>query len=358
MLGRVKDISFPTLLTIFPQSWPLSFEAITIKIPYPHLKKISELEHFTLYGKGDDYYRRGKFHDALDCYNSVLKIQPNDEFALLRKGDILVKVDEYTKAMECFDQAIELNKNNSDAWLYKAQLNVEKKDYENALKCFDEASNINPDDERIWDGLRRLKSLMRSSKGKEKPDLDVELGKSQKTDASTGSDVLYEKALTSYSEDEPYSNKKLPLERPYEEKHVKSQQELIPKSSISTDADSVIKKDLSLEQQDEVHNIVGAPVSKKHQEPFLGEDVKRLWGKPPQNNLRLVIPIIVAAVMVSVIVLAFSGLLFSPPPTQSPQSATTPTTTEPATTTTESAAQPQGTFFEESMKTGNQPTVR
>ncbi|MCD6036432.1 MAG: hypothetical protein K0S67_316 [Nitrososphaeraceae archaeon] len=151
---------------------------------YPDLKKTRESDYYTLFGKGEDYYRRGKYHEALECYNSILKLQPNNEHALLRKGNILVQVNEDKKALECFDEVIKLNKNSSDAWYYKAKLNMKIKDYENALKCLDKASSINPDDERVWDGYKKIKSIMRSDREKEKQEPIISPTEIQKTNVS------------------------------------------------------------------------------------------------------------------------------------------------------------------------------
>jgi tetratricopeptide (TPR) repeat protein len=138
---------------------------------YPELRKSKESDYFTLFGKGENYYRRGKYQEALECFDSILKLQPKDEYALLRKGNILVKINEDKKALEYFDQIIKLNKNNFDAWYYKAQLNIKIKDYEHALQCLDKASNINPNDERVWEAFKRVKSLTKAYGQKEEQEI-------------------------------------------------------------------------------------------------------------------------------------------------------------------------------------------
>jgi len=133
---------------------------------HPDLRKTRESDYYFLFGKGDDYYRRHNYKEALECYESIIKIQPDNEYALLRKGIILLQTNDYAMALEYFDRLIELNKNSSDAWYYKAKLSARAKDYKNALDCLEKASDINPDDEKIWEAYRKVKSLRQSLDGK------------------------------------------------------------------------------------------------------------------------------------------------------------------------------------------------
>jgi tetratricopeptide (TPR) repeat protein len=130
---------------------------------YPDLRKTKESDYYTLFGKGEIYYRRGKYQDALYCYNAILKNEANNEFALLQKGNILLILNEDTKAMECFDQVIRINNINSDAWYFKAQCYIKSLDYKNALESLKEASNINSSDERISETYNKIQVLMKTS---------------------------------------------------------------------------------------------------------------------------------------------------------------------------------------------------
>ncbi|MDR4511920.1 MAG: tetratricopeptide repeat protein [Nitrososphaeraceae archaeon] len=135
---------------------------------YPDKRKTKETDIFTLHGKADYYYRLGKYQEALECYDSILKIQPNDEYILLHKGNILVQLNKDKKALECFDKVISRNPNTLEPWLYKAQINIKNKNYEAVLSCLDQASNINPHDQRVLNEYKKVKSMMRSLKEKEK----------------------------------------------------------------------------------------------------------------------------------------------------------------------------------------------
>jgi tetratricopeptide (TPR) repeat protein len=130
---------------------------------YPEFRRIKE-DYYSLFGKGENFYRDNKYREALECYNAILQTRPEDQFTLLRIGDILFNLNEDKKSLECFNRLIELNDSNSDAWYYKAQLHLKTKDYENAYKCLDQATSISPNDEKIWESYKMAKSLLRSSR--------------------------------------------------------------------------------------------------------------------------------------------------------------------------------------------------
>jgi len=62
--------------------------------------------------KGDLAYHLGKYNQAIECYDRVLRLAPDikiDLEALCRKGDSLCELGKYEEGIKSYDKAIELN---------------------------------------------------------------------------------------------------------------------------------------------------------------------------------------------------------------------------------------------------------
>jgi tetratricopeptide (TPR) repeat protein len=51
---------------------------------------------------------QGKYENAIDAYDSALKIVPEDADVLFNKGETLVKLGRVPEAMKCFDTATQM----------------------------------------------------------------------------------------------------------------------------------------------------------------------------------------------------------------------------------------------------------
>ncbi len=65
--------------------------------------------------KGVILTKLGKYNEALDCFDSALKLNPGVSDTWLNRGIALVKLNEYEEAMDCFDRALQLDPNNEFA---------------------------------------------------------------------------------------------------------------------------------------------------------------------------------------------------------------------------------------------------
>jgi tetratricopeptide (TPR) repeat protein len=151
---------------------------------YPELKKTKESDYYTLFGKAEDYFRHGKYNEALECYISILKLQPTNEYALLRKGETLYELNFNEEARECFDEILKLNTANADAWYFKSIYFIKIEDYESAIKCLDESFIINPEDQKVKEAYFIVKSFLSSIKRGKKQDSNLVLEKILKTKSS------------------------------------------------------------------------------------------------------------------------------------------------------------------------------
>ena len=68
------------------------------------------------------------------------------------KGRALCERGKYEEAIECFDKAIEINPDFVCAWHGKGRVLYEQGKYEEAIKCYDKAIEIDPNLAYVWHG--------------------------------------------------------------------------------------------------------------------------------------------------------------------------------------------------------------
>ena len=66
---------------------------------------------YALDNKGLALYNLGKYEEAIEWYDKVLKIDPNDVNALNNKGLALNNLGKYQEAIEWYDKALEIDPN-------------------------------------------------------------------------------------------------------------------------------------------------------------------------------------------------------------------------------------------------------
>ena len=63
----------------------------------------------------------GKFEDAIECFDEVIKLNPKNKNAWNNKGAILYELGDLKRALECFERTLKI-----DPILEEAQFNKEK----------------------------------------------------------------------------------------------------------------------------------------------------------------------------------------------------------------------------------------
>lgn len=66
-----------------------------------------------------DYFARGEYVEAIECYDRAIELEPGDAGAHNNKGVALVRLGQYEEAIKCFDRAIELKSSYSLAYYNK-----------------------------------------------------------------------------------------------------------------------------------------------------------------------------------------------------------------------------------------------
>lgn len=102
--------------------------------------------------KGDQFYEKAMYQDAILCYDQALKIEPHSELASKNKGVALSKLGKYNEAIDCYDKALEINPNDAHLWYSKGHVFYDMGKIDEARRCYNRAKEINPDFRGQWYG--------------------------------------------------------------------------------------------------------------------------------------------------------------------------------------------------------------
>ena len=94
-------------------------------------------------GKGDAFFQRKQFKEAIHAYDMALSFNKKAEY-FNRKGDVLIGLNNFKFATECFSRSLEIDSKNDYALnaLGKIDFFIYKK-YKEAILRFDSAINYN-----------------------------------------------------------------------------------------------------------------------------------------------------------------------------------------------------------------------
>ena len=102
------------------------------------------------FNKGVALLGTGASGEALECYERAIKLNPKSEQAWSNKGVALKQQGKMTEAVACYDKALQINRRYPNAWINKGvALRVLGKT-EEALECYTRALSLNPNDENGW----------------------------------------------------------------------------------------------------------------------------------------------------------------------------------------------------------------
>ena len=97
--------------------------------------------------KGNEYYYKKEYNNAIQCYDKALEIDANYADAWYNKGAVLGDLLKHNEAIQCFDKAIEIDPNNAYAWSNKGLALSNLRKYDDAIQCFDKALEIDPNND-------------------------------------------------------------------------------------------------------------------------------------------------------------------------------------------------------------------
>lgn len=114
--------------------------------------------------KGNDLYQKGKYSQAQEMYNNILKKRANDQKAKFNAGDSLYKQGKYKESQKMFEFLTKEDKVKKDL-RQKSFYNLgnsffKQEDYQAAINAYEQALKLNPKDKEAQFNLTLAKKML------------------------------------------------------------------------------------------------------------------------------------------------------------------------------------------------------
>ena len=106
--------------------------------------KLDSKNSETIYYKALSLAGMGEFKKAVKSIDKAIKINPDDDRFWNDKGNFLTKMNHVNKALKCFDKAIKLNPDDYIIWSNKGFLYLENEKYDKSLECYEKSCKLAP----------------------------------------------------------------------------------------------------------------------------------------------------------------------------------------------------------------------
>ena len=107
-------------------------------------------------------YNSGKYDEAVQIYDDLLKRNPNDANLHFLKGAAKEKLLKKQEALLEYQTAVELDPKLERAWQQIGFILTDRMDYNNAENAFRRALDINPNSGASWEGLAQTYRIMQN----------------------------------------------------------------------------------------------------------------------------------------------------------------------------------------------------
>jgi lipoprotein NlpI len=112
---------------------------------------------FAFYSRGNAYYEKENYDQAIQDYNQAVRLNPSQASAFSNRGVAYASKGDYDSAIENYDEAIRLNPNHADALYNRGNAYKHNKDYDRAILDYDQVIRLNPN----HDGAYSNRGLVR-----------------------------------------------------------------------------------------------------------------------------------------------------------------------------------------------------
>lgn len=99
---------------------------------------------------GNTYLKQSSYRQAIEAFQSAIKLDANDENPWHFLGDIYTKQGNYTKAIEAYRQSARLNPNAIWGWYGLGLTYFQQKEYDQAIENFQQVIRIEPGFVQAW----------------------------------------------------------------------------------------------------------------------------------------------------------------------------------------------------------------
>lgn len=107
----------------------------------------------TYANRGLDFYKEGKFEEAIEQFNKAIEINPEISGLYRGLGGAYLELGDYGKAIENFEKALSMNPNNPNTYNGLGEVYYQIGDYDKAIEYFKEAINIDSNYDKAYIGL-------------------------------------------------------------------------------------------------------------------------------------------------------------------------------------------------------------
>jgi stress-induced-phosphoprotein 1 len=112
--------------------------------------------------KANDFYKGGKFPDALKEYNEAIKRNPTNPKFYSNRAAVFMKLMEFSSAAKDCEKAIELDPAFLRAYQRKGTCHIAMKELHKAMDCYEKSLKLFPDDKELKDGYSKCISQINS----------------------------------------------------------------------------------------------------------------------------------------------------------------------------------------------------
>jgi tetratricopeptide (TPR) repeat protein len=103
-----------------------------------------ELSLKELIFKGNEYFYKKEYNNAVQYYDKAIEIDPNYDKAWYNKGLALSYLGKHNEAIKCYNKALEIHVNEADAWNNKGCALYKLGKPKEAIACYNKALEIEP----------------------------------------------------------------------------------------------------------------------------------------------------------------------------------------------------------------------
>lgn len=104
---------------------------------------------FNYLQQGDNYLDQGRYNDAINSYNEVIKNDPLNENVYCSRGNAFFKLKKFKEALQDFDRVLKLNNQNEKAYYLKAAALESLGKVEEVAYCYKQLLEINPHNQKV-----------------------------------------------------------------------------------------------------------------------------------------------------------------------------------------------------------------
>lgn len=107
--------------------------------PVDSVSTAPESDSNAWYTKGEMLADKGRYQDALDCFNRAIELQADHCAAWVFRGVMALHLEQYLEALQSCDRALEIQPTSSEAWMFRGVALHRLNRYREAYTSYDRA---------------------------------------------------------------------------------------------------------------------------------------------------------------------------------------------------------------------------